>query len=86
MIAHSFVRELQARLAAPNWSADAANVARIQKLEETAQTVRNRIAWCKGEYEYDGGEKVNMEEEEDESELVLESDGELEDIEMGGGA
>jgi hypothetical protein len=56
-------------------------------LEETAQTVRNRIAWCKGEYEYDGGEKVEMVgEEESEIELIVESDGEMEDVEMGGGA
>jgi hypothetical protein len=84
------VSELQARLIAQKQQdsdADEGYDERIQKLEDTAQTVRNRIAWCKGEYEYDGegGEAGVAEEDESEEELVLES-GSDEDIEMGGGA
>ncbi|QDS73655.1 hypothetical protein FKW77_002501 [Venturia effusa] len=83
--------ELTARTTTPNWSIDTANISRIQSLEGIAQNVRNRIAWCKGEYEYDGGERINIEEEErDEVLLILEAeteglDGEGgEDVEMGG--
>lgn len=75
--------ELILRTTLPNWSLTPTNITRVQKLEETAQAVRNRIAWCKGEYEYDGGERVDIEEERDESLLILEAEREGLDEEGG---
>ncbi|TID24346.1 hypothetical protein E2P81_ATG02648 [Venturia nashicola] len=84
MLLEGIEAELTLRTALPNWSLTPTNITRIQGLEETAQTVRNRIAWCKGEYEYDGGERVNIEEEErDESLLILEAETEGLDEEGG---
>lgn len=45
--------------------ADEGHDDRIEKLRDTEQTVRNRIAWCKGEYSYDDdGEQAGESEDE----------------------
>ena len=37
--------------------ADEGHDDRIEKLQDTEQTVKNRIAYCKGEYSYDDDEQ-----------------------------
>ena len=57
--------------------ADEGHDDRIEKLEATAQTVRNRIAYCKGEYSYDDDEQSAEAEQQEEQE-----DDELEDMDI----
>ena len=60
--------------------ADEGHDDRIQKLEDTAQTVRNRIAYCKGEYSYDDDEQEDEAEQQEEEQR--ENDDELEDMDI----
>ena len=53
--------------------ADEGHDDRIEKLRDTEQTVRNRIAYCKGEYTYDHEEEETDPEQDDEEQEVEES-------------
>ncbi|KAJ4339703.1 hypothetical protein N0V95_007717 [Ascochyta clinopodiicola] len=54
--------------------ADEGHDDRIEKSKDTEQSVRNKFAYCKGEYAYNQEQEANSDQEEEPSEMGIGSD------------